>query len=91
MAIRLQHQPDRPETAPIALTRLLNQCRAGELPAEVLPPDARAQLVAELHRRGWTDTEIATHTRMTTYTTARIRDALLLPSNRPATEGTDAA
>lgn len=50
-------------------------------PAEALPTAYRHRLVAELHRRGWTDTEIAAHTRMTTYTTTRIRAQLGLHPN----------
>lgn len=56
---------------------------AGEIPAEALPTHVRHRLVARLHRSGWTDVEIATHTRMTTYTTARIRAGLGLAPNQP--------
>lgn len=58
--------------------------RVGREPAEALVPGDRARLVAELHDRGWDDTAIASHTRMTTYTTARIRGALGLLPNRPS-------
>lgn len=58
--------------------------RVGRLPAEALATEDRARLVAELHRLGWDDTAIASHTRMTTYTTARIRGALGLLPNRPS-------
>lgn len=59
----------------------------GRVPAEALPTHLRWQLVADLHRRGWTDLEIAVHTFMTTYTTARIRESLGLRPNRPRAEG----
>lgn len=57
--------------------------RRGIEPAEALTPGDRHRLVAELHRGGWDDRAIASHTRMTTYTTARIRGALGLLPNRP--------
>lgn len=56
-------------------------CCAGELPAEALSTRDREDLLAELHERGWTDFEIAEHTRMSTYTTARVLDRLGLASN----------
>jgi hypothetical protein len=56
------------------------------MPAEALPTHLRWQLVAALHRKGWTDREIASHTFMTDYTTARIRDSLCLSPNRPRSE-----
>jgi hypothetical protein len=56
----------------------------GGEPAEALTPDDRRRLVLDLHDVGWADEDIAQHTRMTTYTTARIRGALgLLPNPRP--------
>lgn len=61
---------------------------AGHLPAEALPTHARARLVAALHRAGLTDTEVAAHTRQTTYTAARIRNRLGLPPNQPSTTST---
>lgn len=57
--------------------------RLGREPAEALDPADRRRLVAELHGLGWADEAIAAHTRMTTYTTARIRDALGLLPNWP--------
>jgi hypothetical protein len=36
-----------------------------------------------LWKRGWTDAEIASHTLMSTYTTARIRSRLRLAPHRP--------
>lgn len=62
---------------------LYRRCRAGEAPAEVLPPKDRERLVAALWECGWTDVEIADHTRMSTYTTARIRERLELSIRRP--------
>ena len=60
------------------------QCLAGEEPAEILPPRDREDLVYVLvHELGWTDREVAAHTRMTDYTTARIRDRLGLKPNQP--------
>lgn len=63
---------------------LYRACVAGTVPAEALPTRLRERLVDELVRHGWTDIEIAAHTRMTTYTTARIRDALGLEPNQKA-------
>lgn len=66
-----------------ALYRL---CLAGREPAESLPTAERSALVAELHGLRWTDQEIADHTRMTLYTTARIRARLgLSPSGEAGT------
>lgn len=48
-------------------------CCAGREPAEVLDPRDREDLVASLVERGWSDVQIAVLTRMSTYTTARIR------------------
>lgn len=57
--------------------RLWRQCVAGNEPAEALPTRDREDLVWHLvHDLGWTDDEIAQHTRMTSYTTARIRRRL---------------
>ncbi len=60
---------------------------AGHEPAEALTTLDRRRLVAVLHAAGWTDGEIAEHTRMTTYTTARIRGDLGLTPNGQAMEG----
>lgn len=63
-------------------SRHYRACLEGDAPAEILPPLVRERLVAVLHGRGWTDLEIACHTRMTTYTTARIRSRIgLLPND----------
>jgi len=63
------------------VSRLYELARAGAVPAEELPSNLRWQLVAELHAEGWTDAHIAQHTRMTEYTTARIRGAMNLRAN----------
>lgn len=79
-------QLGRPDTAPMARAKLVAACRRGDLPAEVLEPTDRERLVAWFWRLGWTDTEIATRTFMTTYTTGRIRARLGLAAN-PSTTG----
>lgn len=75
----------------VARIELLAECRAGRCPAEVLDTGEREQLVRDLVLAGWTDLRIATHTRMTTYTTVRIRERLGLTSNTETTLGKDAA
>lgn len=60
---------------------LWRACCAGREPAESLDWRDREDLVAALVERGWSDVEIATLTRMTTYTTARIRARLGMPAN----------
>jgi hypothetical protein len=55
---------------------------AGEIPAEALLPIDGDRLLVRLHGMGWTDVEIATHTRWSTYTVARIRDRLGLRPNQ---------
>ncbi|QCQ91756.1 hypothetical protein [Rhodococcus sp. SGAir0479] len=75
-----RHQLDNPIWFEAAL--------AGTQPAEVLTPYDRRVLMAALVRRGMTDTEIATHTRWTTYTTARIRENCGLEPNRAGPERT---
>ncbi|MGW5645041.1 hypothetical protein ACWEV3_40870 [Saccharopolyspora sp. NPDC003752] len=74
-----------PRTHPIAERARYRACLLGEQPAEVLDTAGRERLVAELHDLGWTDPQIAAHCRMTTYTTARIRDRLRLAPNRQGT------
>lgn len=70
-ARRITHRtaPDQPLQYRAALN--------GREPAEALTTRDRARLVAALTVRGWTVQRIAEHTRMTTYTTARIRDRLV--------------
>lgn len=62
-------------------------CCAGREPAESLDPRDREDLVASLVERGWTDLEIAVLTRMSMYTTARIRNRLGLRANRGSAAG----
>ena len=67
---------------------LYRRARLGLEPAEVLQTSDRRRLVLELHAAGWPDAEIAAHTRMTGYTTTRIREELgLLPNVAPAIRG----
>lgn len=68
--------PPRPDTRGQAYALLRRRCWAGEAPAEELDTADREQLVTELWAAGWTDVEIAVHTRMSTYTTGRIRDRI---------------
>lgn len=79
-------QIGRPDTAPIARAHLLAACRRGDLPAEALPTEDRERLLQQLWRAGWTDVEIAAHTRLTTYTAGRIRERLGLQAH-PSTRG----
>lgn len=65
--------------------RLWEQCWRGTAPAELLDAEEREQLVAWFWSCGWVDAEIAAHTRMTTYTTCRIRQRLGLPAIRHET------
>ncbi|MEZ5152090.1 hypothetical protein [Rhodococcus zopfii] len=53
----------------------------GEIPGEALTTNDRRVLIEALHARGYTDAQIATHTRWTTYTVARIRIELGLHTN----------
>lgn len=63
-------------TVPRSHWRKWQRCWEGLEPAEALSTRDREDLVWQLHERGWTDVEIAEHTRMTTYTAARIRERL---------------
>jgi hypothetical protein len=61
-------------------------CVEGREPAESLPTKDREDLVYHLvHDCGWTDVRIATHTRMSTATTVRIRERIGLESNHSTT------
>lgn len=94
MALRIERSnrpptPPRPNVHRIATDRIRRQCWRGELPAEVLAlidPREVDQLVFDLWSDGWTDVEIATHTRLSTYTTGRIRARLGLAAHPPARE-----
>jgi hypothetical protein len=70
-----------PGVRPLTNTAAYKHALAGALPADALETACRERLVTTLTRRGWTDTEIACWTRMTTYTTARIRSRLGLAAN----------
>lgn len=70
--------------APRAHWRLWQRCMEGKEPAESLPTKDREDLVWQLHERHWSDKEIADHTRMTLYTTVRIRERLGLAAQQPA-------
>ncbi|MBV9010647.1 MAG: hypothetical protein JO272_01130 [Pseudonocardiales bacterium] len=53
----------------------------GHTPAEALVPADQQRLLTELWARGWTDVQIATHTRWTSYVVGRIRERLGLAPN----------
>ncbi|PXY27414.1 hypothetical protein [Prauserella muralis] len=76
--------PPRPDTTTPSYRRVCDLCWAGQLPAELLLTKDRERLVTDLWAAGWTDLEIAVHTRMTTYTTGRIRDRLGLAAHHQA-------
>lgn len=59
-----------------ASPRLFALCRKGQAPAEALCTEDRERLLRLLWKRGWSVTEIASHTKLTPYTTARILDRL---------------
>ena len=61
-------------------------CCRGDEPAESLSTRDREDLVYALVVRGWSDMEIAAHTRLTEYTTVRIRSRLGLAGNHPQHE-----
>jgi hypothetical protein len=83
---RTQERGQPPCTAPISRARLYRECLTGQLPADYLPTAEREHLIYELWSCGWTDVEIATHARLTTYTTGRIRGRLGLAAH-PSTKG----
>lgn len=74
----------RPETSDPAL---VDACRRGHEPAELLTTSEREHLVFDLWAAGWNDLEVASHTRMTTYTTGRIRARLGLAAHPTSTRG----
>lgn len=63
---------------------------AGQLPAEALTAHDRRLLVRQFVAAGMTDDEIAQRTRWTLYTTARVRESIDVPPNRPTTAPTGA-
>ncbi len=71
----------RPLDAPL----LYRKVWEGREPGELLSPYDRRILVTNLHRMGWTDHQIASLTKWTAYTVARLRDELELPPNHPHT------
>lgn len=79
MRRRLTAPPPRPGAR--SPNERWRQCCAGQLPAEALSQRDREDLIAELVDHGWTDTDIAAHTRLSTYTTGRIRSRLGLEPN----------
>lgn len=64
--------------------RLWRACWEGREPAELLTTQDREDLVWQLHALGWSDGQIADHTWMTEYTTARIRERIGLAEHEPA-------
>lgn len=76
--------PQAPDTTHPSRRRLWAACWRGEEPAETLALVDGAlveQLFYDLWALGWTDAQIAQHTRHTTYTVARIRARLGLAAN----------
>lgn len=74
--------PIPPETYARQLARAnYRLALAGRLPAEALVWPYRRRIVGVLAREGWTDAQMAAHTKWTTYTVARIRTAMGLPAN----------
>jgi len=69
------------ERAPPWRGELYECARLGLIPAEVLSQQQRWTLVAELHGAGWGDRRIAELTRLSEYTTARIRSLMGLRPN----------
>lgn len=69
-------QDTPPDTRPLHRAHLIRACRTGTEPLETLAlagmPAERDALLASWLRRGWTVTEIAQHTRSTTYTIGRL-------------------
>lgn len=79
MRRRLTAPPDPPESR--SRYERWRKCCHGEVPAEALSARDREDLIAELHALRWSDVEIAEHTKLSTYTAARIRDRLGLTPN----------
>jgi hypothetical protein len=69
---------------------LIHMAMDGLLVAEELPTKARERLFAELHTLGWTDRQMAEHTRTTEYTTARILRRLGRDPNVPRDQAVSA-
>jgi WhiB family redox-sensing transcriptional regulator len=77
----IRRRRSRNADKPGAMSRLYRSCLEGVLPAEELPTHLRERLLTRLHAQNWTDLDIAVHTRMTLYTTVRIRERLGLSPN----------
>lgn len=77
MSVRMNHG-----RTSMTRRRLLALCLAGKMPAEALDTADRERLVRKLWAAGMTDVEIATHTHLTTYTAARIRNRLGLAAHQ---------
>lgn len=80
---RLQHLRRVAAAQPVDRTEdhWIEMALDGLLVAEELPTKARERLFTELWAAGWTDREMAEHTRTTEYTVDRIRTRLgLLPN-----------
>ncbi|GAB3372482.1 hypothetical protein [Amycolatopsis echigonensis] len=67
------------------MKRAVADCLRGLVPADALSTVDRAAVVARLHGDGLTDGEIAEITRLTTYTTGRIRARLGLAAHERKT------
>lgn len=79
--------PDRPDIDECRRHANYRHALRGQLPAEALGNRGdREQLVHTLWEAGWTDVEIAAHTRWTTHTVERIRERLHLAANDSALE-----
>lgn len=78
--------PQPPQTAPITRALIQIECWRGNWPAELLTVAEREHLIFELWSYGWTDVQIASHTKLSTYTTGRIRGRLGLAAH-PVMEG----
>jgi hypothetical protein len=79
--------PTSPDTTPQSRRAIRKACWEGTEPAEALTAVEREHLVYELWCFGWTDAEIAAHTRMSTYTVGRIRERLGLAAHPRPSEG----
>lgn len=78
----------QPIPAPVTTSpRLYAAALRGDLPAEALVPGDQERLLVALWALSWTDVQIATHARWTTYVVGRIRDRLGLAPNGIRREG----
>lgn len=82
MAIYL-HATEPTHGRPMTRELLYDACYRGAIPAEALDRVDREHLLYDLWLKGWSDVEIATHTRISTYTVVRIRERLGLAAARP--------